>query len=82
MTCYDTVVIFFLVTFVARPMLLLLGACGSKAPLAWQRPSIDGTFEAIIRWNLDVDHYSLEPHARVRQSMRPLAPSVAAAPLH
>ena len=47
------------------------GAAGSKVPFAWASHP-DGTFEAIIRWYLDVGHSSMEP----------LAPSVAATPLH
>ena len=32
--------------------LLSRGASGTKVPSAWTRPSLDGTLQAIIQWNL------------------------------
>ena len=61
--------------------LLLPGAGGSKGAFRLGRPSLDGIFEAVLRWNLGVGHSSVEPHPSVHQSMGALAPAVAAAPL-
>ena len=57
-------------------------AGGSQVPLAWAKQSLDGTFEAIFDEPCEASHCSLEPHLSVYQSMTPLAPGVAAAPLH
>ena len=56
----------------ATNALLSPGAGGSEVVLAWARPSFDGTFDVAI----------LQRNLSVHQAMRPLAPSVAATPLH